>query len=1026
MIESYRVGITVFLNNLVGKGLKTLSSQMEAAQKRADLLQKDLTKLQRATGSQGVFAERAARAQAQAATHFDRAARAQDQLANKTNRLRDVQGRMATETAANTARQAQWQRRLDLMEQKRQLTLVTGAKRLTEQRQMLRATTNEGKTIREGFARKEEDIQRQLGHTWDKAGIAQNTLFQTRQRTQGRMLALDNEILAKEKQMADARRLHQKSSGYKEELSQLRQRREAMAANVVAAETRARVTGEQLAAKGGMLQAQRAGLVPARRQARAENLAERARIEQNIEKVKADMAMRLLTMDAARKDIVSQMERAGETSALNRMRLAEREKEISNDMSRTKQAAEAEIGKARMQQFEAAKANAVRNQFDTAERAVRAEQATAAATAASLMQQQGRAKLLMGGGAATAAGGLGLLALAHSWVPEAAEYQRSQQAVVATNPAMAGMFRDEAKRAVTGYAPFLGFNDATQTLLDLHKAFGDPSQAVRFMPSMTQLMASMVHVIPDMSPDKAREQAFSIAKALELFGAARPGPNHDFPQFDKYLDMMGRSILFSGGRLDGASFQSVAKFAGASVSSLSPEFLFEQLPWLMTAMQGGGGLGNSGTFGPGARIAALQRFIQGTGGLAKEPASLLQKMSLLQAGEFVDGKVKKKLPLVGADIGISNPFQWAQQVFVPAFEKTFGKINWGDTENQKFKYDGLDYTLTQLVQKATQGNQYAGSILSMFIQNRDMVYKEQGALRQQMYPSQVAKANEGAWSIVSPTFSAQAKAIGESGLGQGALGEFTAATKLAGDGLIGFNRVLADHPGYAKVAGQAVVELGTAFTALGSISVVVGAAKWFGAAALLDGIGGGLSAIGIALGAAAFGTAGTIAIGLTAVAAAIGSVWFAAKYFLDDDFQAKVNKKMGGWWEGVKDWASYTWQGMTGHSGDFPDYVKDKQNILAMAGGQPFPFPERSRYVIASGNLTDGTRTKNGENIPNMVMRPDTGTHLTANIDLHVGHRVLASVVHDAWLDDWSQPTSGQSAPDYKEIPTQSSGRQER
>lgn len=1024
MIEQYRVGITVYLNDLAGKGLKKLGGEMMQSQARVNALQRDLNKTHRssdAAASQAVAAQRRATAAQTAAM------RSQEQLASKSNRLHTLRVQQQNAQEQHAIRQQKHQSVLQWMATQRAAEQLTTANKLSSKAASLADLRSKESSLLKQQAEDAKKNTQSLAHVWDRAAIAQHQLFKTRVLTGERIKKLDKEIADREEVIAIAKKRHQKVTPLRKEVAELRERRDALQAGLTASEMRTRLTGEELSGKGAALQAAMLAGSAKTKGALEKNLAAQRAVAAEMDAEREASAARLAKMDERRGRVISSMQAGERAHAAQQQASATKIQNVERQIQREKTTFAEKSATAQLAQFEMAKHAAVKSQMAIAERAVIEQQKAELASQRVIAARQSRLRTVMGAGVATAAGGVGLLAAARGMIPEASEYQRSLMAVQATNPAMVDQFRAAANKVTATTAPWMSMNSAMQTMLDLHKAFGHPEEAVQFLGPMARLQGAMVATLPNMTFERAREGSFSIAKALELFGKASK-KNGGYADFNDWLQRMGKVILFSGGRIGGEDFQQLAKFVGPQVTSLSAEFMFEKLPWLMTAMKsGGGGLSNNAVFGPGARLNAMLRWIQGVDSLSSEKASALNELGLLQPGVLdKKGKVLHRKPLIGADLAARDPIEWLDKIFIPAFEKNVGAIDWDNMQTKKYNFMQQELTLPQIVQQVTRGNTYAGSITSMLLQNlHGAIKKEMEALKLQWTPEQILEyQGNKSWFLQSTTGEEQRKKTQEL-LGMGALERWVEYLGLSNKALIFVNEQMTKHPTLTRLVGEAMVDLGLILTAIGTTATVIGLAKWAGGITLIT---NGLTALGTAVGAQGFLALMPLATGLGAVALALGGLFVAVKYYTDEDFAGKLDQfaarnrflMKDAYWDRPIDWIKQNLLGQDPNGKkDWSVEEKKRYNMMALSQGTALPFPD----IVSENAPPNPIASTKGQNF---VTAPKTPKPIRLENYIMLDRRQIGKSVSEFMVDEFGLPVSDFAAPDFREIPTRSSGRKER
>lgn len=283
---------------------------------------------------------------------------------------------------------------------------------------------------------------------------------------------------------------------------------------------------------------------------------------------------------------------------------------------------------------------------------------------------------------------------------------------------MAGLTHKQVAEAVgaawknTGTVITSTATENLKSLLDMRNLLGSMPMAMQALPTVSRIQAVLAASQEGRVSGQASNFAYSATKALDVLGKTR-----DTPTYLRNLESMARVVVMTQGRVNPEAMKSVFQYARQARLGLSEEFINQNLPALIQEYAGVGG-GGGGSRGVGPMLAATYRWaVQGY--INKKAMPELKAMGLIDAHTAL--KTTTKGTTVGAmknwQLASSNPFQWANQVLLPAMEKRYGK---NMTEQQ------LQFHINQL----TRGNQLAGQLLDEFILNAFKFRREQRLYKQ--------------------------------------------------------------------------------------------------------------------------------------------------------------------------------------------------------------------------------------------------------------------------------------------------------
>lgn len=273
-------------------------------------------------------------------------------------------------------------------------------------------------------------------------------------------------------------------------------------------------------------------------------------------------------------------------------------------------------------------------------------------------------KTMLIGGALTGAG-LGMFWLIGKTIPAAKEY--AHQLALMNSAGMQNVEIARSQKAAYDalkFAPTSSVTENMAAIRELRMVFGNTNDAITNMPVIQRLQALLAVQHGD-DMDKGRDDAYTIAKALELKGATRtPGG------FNSQADAMAKAIVASGGKVGPQDFLSAFKYGRIATQQWSDQFAYKILPTLIQEMKGGG---SGGVGGPGnALMTAYAAVVNGT--ISQKSLAEWDKLGLLDQSKIVrtkTGSTKGVLPggVQGWQLFQQNPYLWAQQVLDPALTK---------------------------------------------------------------------------------------------------------------------------------------------------------------------------------------------------------------------------------------------------------------------------------------------------------------------------------------------------------------------
>lgn len=207
-----------------------------------------------------------------------------------------------------------------------------------------------------------------------------------------------------------------------------------------------------------------------------------------------------------------------------------------------------------------------------------------------------------------------------------------------------------------------------KTIIDLRSIFGNMDEAVKYLPEIARIQAILKSSSNSGVRDDAENLGFSLAKALDIRGAAS-----NTAEFNKQANMMMKVMTLTQSRILPSDYQMLFKYARQATPGLSDQFLYQVLPEVMLAMKGKAGGGGQGGFG--TSLAAGNRFfVQGI--MSKVALANMSALGLIPTnarmvrtattGTMLSGGVK------GASLFQSNPLEWIDTYLLPAIHKKYG------------------------------------------------------------------------------------------------------------------------------------------------------------------------------------------------------------------------------------------------------------------------------------------------------------------------------------------------------------------
>jgi hypothetical protein len=191
---------------------------------------------------------------------------------------------------------------------------------------------------------------------------------------------------------------------------------------------------------------------------------------------------------------------------------------------------------------------------------------------------------------------------------------------------------------------------------ELRYAFGDTTTAMAHMDEISKANSVLNSV-----KGGGKDEVWELVKSLE-----GKGLTYDPAEFSSYVNTMTKVIEASGGKVTPQMFMSTFKYGRTSTLGWSEEFVGGALPRLIQSMASSGGGGGSGNGGPGnALMSAFAKIVQGQ--MPKTAAEEFARLGLGTA-KHIEGSAESQIEggIKGRDLFIKNPYEWVQQVLMPA------------------------------------------------------------------------------------------------------------------------------------------------------------------------------------------------------------------------------------------------------------------------------------------------------------------------------------------------------------------------
>ncbi|MCJ2016952.1 hypothetical protein MKK84_05850 [Methylobacterium sp. E-065] len=257
--------------------------------------------------------------------------------------------------------------------------------------------------------------------------------------------------------------------------------------------------------------------------------------------------------------------------------------------------------------------------------------------------------------------------------------------------------RDRAAELSGKYRAF-SQTEIMHSLRNARSIMGHFEEAQQVMDPMLKLRT----VALGAHPEKREELEADFDKLIK--GMEIKGVTQNMGKFTEYMDGMAKALNVFGDTLRPTDYYEMFKYGRQATQGLSQDYMNTVAPTIAQELGGASG---------GVAHAAFFRAIVG-GKMANNAAEQLMHIGLLDKDDLIinkAGSVKGIKPghrVKGADEAQSNPYQWVQDVLVPALEKH------GLTSPER-----MQETIGHIF-----SNQVAAQLVSMFATQQSRIEKD--------------------------------------------------------------------------------------------------------------------------------------------------------------------------------------------------------------------------------------------------------------------------------------------------------------
>ena len=252
-------------------------------------------------------------------------------------------------------------------------------------------------------------------------------------------------------------------------------------------------------------------------------------------------------------------------------------------------------------------------------------------------------------------------------------------------------------------------------LMDMRNLLTNMDDAKNILPVVTKMQAVFKSSTHQGISANSQEFAYSMAKALDIIGAASDGK-----RFETEASMMSKAVMATQGRVTPAAMQSVFQYGRQAKMGWNNEFKYEILPALIQEYAAGKGGAGGGSRGVGPMLASFYRMTN-QGFVNKKSLPELVSLGLLPKGSDLKTATSSTTAehMTGYKTARENPFQWVQETLVPAIHKKYG-ANMSTAD------------LVQHITDITRGNQLAATLMAEFAAKPANFLREQQNIKRAM------------------------------------------------------------------------------------------------------------------------------------------------------------------------------------------------------------------------------------------------------------------------------------------------------
>lgn len=513
-------------------------------------------------------------------------------------------------------------------------------------------------------------------------------------------------------------------------------------------------------------------------------------------------------------------------------------------------------------------------------------------------------------------------------------------------------------------------------ILDLRNVLGDLDKAKIALPKFTQIQAIMESSAEEGVRSQAKGFAFSMAKALDMIGHVK-----DISDFIDSSERMQKVITAFQGRVTPEMFRGIFQYARQSKLRLSKEYMFEIMPTLALERSIGTGAGSGGgSRGIGPAHAAMYR-ITNQGYVNKNVIPELKSLGLYvgKAGQSSTNSTTLLGSFKDSELAAEHPFNWINNVVVPAIYKKYGKI----TDAKML--DHLNYIF--------KGNQQAADTFGEFFIKKDIFLRDQRIIQGAMKREDAISAAMSKDPVIAHKVLTQQWETLKTSFMMGVVPVLIPAMIKLGDNINYIANIVRKHKDIATGLVLLAGGLSIVMAFGGSILTFVAVAKGLGLifAPLIAGLGAMVTGlVGVS---AAVATIGVVATAFVSVVS--GILINKAVNWLVNWFTNGKEKTLGGLLFEMK-------KAMTGES--TVEGYNDRQYMKLWIKNHP--EEARKRGLVPDGSVLPPR---------NFVPNTSKSTEIKIENNLHVDGNQLEIAVTRRQADKAERYNYGKSSPDYRQ-----------